>query len=149
MKLGEICTPSVAWCLANATAAEAARTMREKHVGDLVVVDEDDDARVPVGVITDRDLVVEVIAQGLDPDAVRVSDLMSRPVVIANVGEDAAEAVERMRKHGVRRLPVVGAHGSLQGVISLDDLWAALAAEAAALNAVVTEGQRREARARR
>jgi CBS domain-containing protein len=149
MKLGEICTPTVAWCEARATAAQAARLMREKHVGDLVVVEDPEDGRVPLGVVTDRDLVVQVMAKGLDPDAVKVADLMRTPVVIADEAEDAAAAIARMRQHGVRRLPVTGSHGALRGVVTLDDLWGRLAAEAAALDAVVTEGQRKEARTRR
>jgi CBS domain-containing protein len=149
MKLADICTPTVAWCDAQATAATAARLMREKHVGDLIVVDDPDDGRVPLGVITDRDLVVQVMAKGLDPDGVKVADLMRTPVVIADETEDAAAAIARMRQHGVRRLPVVGSRGALRGVVTLDDLWGRLAAEAAALDAVVTEGQRKEARTRR
>ncbi|HWA14680.1 MAG TPA: CBS domain-containing protein [Burkholderiales bacterium] len=149
MKLGELCTPTVAWCESRASAAQAARLMREKHVGDLIVVDDPDDGRVPLGVVTDRDLVIQVMAKGLDPDGVKVADLMRTPVVIADESEDAAAAIARMRQHGVRRLPVVGSRGALRGVVTLDDLWGRLAAEAAALDAVVTEGQRKEARTRR
>ncbi len=149
MKLAEVYTPNVACCSPQTTAAEAARLMREKHVGDLVILDDLEEERAPVGIVTDRDLVVAVMAAGLDARAVKVGDLMRAPVVLAEESEDATVAIERMRKHGVRRLPVVGAHGALQGVVSLDDLWSRLAADAAALDAVVTEGQRKEARARR
>jgi len=149
MLLKDVCTVDVVCCGPDTKVTEAAHLMRQKHVGDLIVVDEPDGDRVPVGVVTDRDIVVEVLGKDLDPAATRVADIIRTPVVIASEHEDAAVAVERMRVHGVRRIPVVGRGGALVGVITLDDLLKLFAADVNALLDVVIKGQAREHRARR
>jgi len=149
MLLKDACTLDVVCCGPDTRVTEAAHLMRHQHVGDLIVVDEPDGDRVPIGVVTDRDIVVEVLGKGLDPAATRVKDIIRTPVVIATETEDTAQAIERMRTHGVRRLPVVGRHGGLVGVIALDDLLKFFAADVNALLDVVIKGQSREHRARR
>ncbi len=149
MLLKEICTPEVACCSPETTVLAAARLMRQRHVGDLVVVDDPDGDRSPLGIITDRDLVVEVLAQERSPAALTVRDIMRAPIAIASIEEDAAQAIERMRIHGVRRIPVVGSDGRLAGILSLDDLLARLAAEANLLAEVVAREQSQEHRIRR
>jgi len=149
MLLKDVCTVDVVCCGPDTRITDAAHLMRQKHVGDLIVVDEPDGDRVPVGVVTDRDIVVEVLGKDLDPAATRLADIMRTPVVIASENEDTAVAVERMRVHGVRRIPVVGRGGALVGVITLDDLLKLFAADVDALLDVVIKGQAREHRARR
>ncbi len=149
MLLKEICTPEVACCGPETTVLTAARLMRQWHVGDLVVVDDPDGDQSPLGMITDRDLVVEVLAQERDPAAIKVREIMRAPVAIASGNEDTAQAVERMKTHGVRRIPVIGNDGKLAGIISLDDLLARLAADASLLAEVVAHEQGREHRTRR
>ena len=149
MLLKSICTPEVACCGSQTTVLEAARLMRRRHTGDLVVVDGDEEGAAPLGVITDRDIVVEVLGQGLDPATTTVGSIMRTPVVIANEGEEAAQALERMRQHGVRRIPVVGDRGKLVGVVTVDDLLRCLAAYAGSLADVVAREQTREQRNRR
>jgi len=149
MLLKDVCTVDAVCCGPDTKVTEAAHLMRQKHVGDLIIVDEPDGDRVPVGVVTDRDIVVEVLGNDLDPVATRVGDIMRTPVVIASEHEDTAVAVERMRVHGVRRIPVVGRGGALVGVITLDDLLKLFAADVNALLDVVIKGQAREHRARR
>jgi len=149
MLLKEICTPDVVHCTRDTTVLEAARLMRTKHIGDLVVVDDPEEDRVPVGIVTDRDIVVEVLGTGLDPATTTVSRIMHAPVVIARESEDTAQAIERMRTHGVRRVPVVGHKGQLIGIITLDDLLKKLAADANALMDIVAKEQVQEHRARR
>jgi CBS domain-containing protein len=129
---------------------DAARIMRQKHTGDLVVVDDgDEDAREPVGIITDRDIVVEVLAQGLNPATTTVGSIIRTPVVVAHEKEDATTALERMREHGVRRIPVVSDHNRLVGILTVDDLLKLLAADATALTELVSRQQHRERVARR
>jgi CBS domain-containing protein len=147
--LKEVCVLDVASCGRNAGVIEAARLMRKHHTGDLIVVDDPNGDRVPVGIVTDRDIVVEVLANELDPAATNVANIMSARLVIASGDEDVAVAIERMRAHGVRRLPVVGAKGSLIGIVTLDDALKLHAAQAAALADIVTREQGKEYRARR
>ena len=149
MLLREICTPDVVYCTAETTAAAAARLMREQHVGDLVITEEAEGGDMPIGVITDRDLVLEVLAKERDPAKVRVREIMRAPMVIAHTSEDAQQALERMKVHGVRRIPVMDEHRRLAGIVCLDDLLKRLAADAAALVAVVAREQDQEHRTRR
>jgi CBS domain-containing protein len=149
MLLKEICTPDVVCCSPETTVLAAARLMRQRHVGDLVVVDDPEGDQSPLGMVTDRDLVVEVLAQERNPAQLTVRDVMRKPVVIAGCNEDAAQAVERMKLHGVRRIPVMGNDRKLAGIISLDDLLVQLAAETKTLVDVVAREQGREHRVRR
>ena len=107
----------------------AAQLMREKHIGYLVVVDSDaaDEPRRPVGVVTDRDIVIAVVAREADPRELRVGDIMTQPPVTIGVAEPVEKALREMRRIGVRRLPVVGKRGELIGVLSLDDVLEVLA----------------------
>jgi CBS domain-containing protein len=107
------------------------RLMREEHVGCVIVVEPAvrESAFKPVGVVTDRDLVVAVLAKGVDPKALQVSDVMTREPVVAYEEESAGAALRKMRKIGVRRLPVVGQQEELIGVISLDDIIDKLVSE--------------------
>jgi len=106
-----------------------AQLMRNHHVGDLIVADTRDGMLVPVGIVTDRELVVRVLAEGVAPDVLTAADLMTRRLVTAAESEPVHEAIERMRAEGVRRLPVVGADGTLVGILSADDITEFLAEE--------------------
>lgn len=149
MLLKDVCTPNVICCGAQTSALQAARLMRQRHVGDVVVVDNPEDESVPLGIVTDRDLVVEVLGNGLDPAQTTVGSLMRTPVVIANEAEDTAQVIERMRAHGVRRLPVVAGEGEVVGIITLNDLLRLFVADASALLDIITKGQTKEERTRR
>ena len=149
MLLKEICILDVASCGRGAGIAEAARLMRQYHTGDLIVVDQVDGERVPVGIVTDRDIVVEVLAAGLDLAETKVARIMSSKLVIAGAEEDTSDAIERMRLHGVRRLPVVDHAGRLVGIVTLDDMLKLHAAQAAALSDIVSKEQNREHRTKR
>lgn len=145
----EFCTTDVVCCGPETRATAAAHLMRTHHVGDLVVVEDPEEERVPLGVITDRDLVVEVLGNGLDPATTSVGSVLRRPAVIAQESEDSSTVVERMRTHGVRRIPVVDRHGTVVGIIALDDLLRMIVDEAATLVQIMTAGQNRERRTRR
>ena len=149
MLLSEICTPDVVFCSADSTALAAARLMRERHVGDVVVVDEPNGDQTPIGVVTDRDIVVEVIAKEQNPAQVTVREIMRTPVVVAHATEDISVAVERMKTHGVRRIPIMGDSQRLVGILCLDDLLKQIAADAGTLVDIVSREQSREHRQRR
>ncbi len=121
MRIGEYCKRQVVSINANADIFEAAARMREQHVGFLVVYRDGDDHRRPIGVLTDRDIVLQVTAARVDPQSVRVEDAMTRDPLIAKESDDLADLLEGMRIAGIRRVPVVDSIGALSGVIAIDD----------------------------
>lgn len=146
MLLNSFCMLDVVCCTPRATVLEAAHLMRRRHVGDLVVVEDDEVQKEPLGVITDRDIVVEVLAQGLDPATTLVGSVMKTPVVVAREDEDSSLTLERMRTHGVRRIPVVGREGTLVGVVTADDMLRHLTADANLLTDISPRQQSLEER---
>ena len=144
MLIREICTMEVACCGPRTSALEAAGLMRRKHVGDVVVVSDPESERVPLGVVTDRDLTIEVLANGRNAATVPLSGLMRSPVVIARDSEEAGAVIERMRFHGVRRIPIVDERGYLVGIVTLDDLLQSLLSEMCTLLESQTKARRRE-----
>ena len=148
MPIGELCNRDVVFATRDNTVAEAAELMRHHHVGDLVVVEEELGQRLPIGMLTDRDLVVEVLAKNVAINDVTVGDLMSVDLVVAHETDGVYETIQLMRSRGVRRLPVVGQHGGLVGIISVDDLLELLAEEIAGLARLVSREQQREKKTR-
>lgn len=148
MHIGELCTVQTTYCKRDETVQAAALLMRKHHVGDLVVVDEPDGERIPLGMITDRDIVVSVIALGLDPSSLLVGDIMSDDVLTASEDDDVYETIERMRFRGIRRVPVVNNAGGLTGIVSVDDLLEFLADEMGELSRISTHQQAHEKRVR-
>ena len=122
MTIGKVCNREVVFIHAQASVPEAARLMREYHVGDLVVIKEKTGKRVPVGIVTDRDIVLEVIAEGVDMDDVSMGDIMSDKLVTARESDGLLETIKLMRAKGIRRLPVVNDDNELVGILSVDDL---------------------------
>lgn len=149
MLLKAICTTDVICCGPATSVQAAASLMRSKHTGDLVVVDDPEEDRNPLGVITDRDIVIEVLANGLNPATTNVRSLLRTPIVMAHEDEDVSEALERMRTHGIRRLPIVDGEGRLSGVVTLDDLLKRVAADVNALVDIVGRERDHEQRSRR
>ena len=148
MPVGEICNREVVVSDKTMSVVEAARLMRTHHVGDLVVVDERDGRKLPVGIVTDRDIVVEVVAAGVNPDALKVGDIMGLDVATVRESEGLFEALRYMRDKGVRRMPVVDSAGGLVGLLTLDDLLSLLAEEMTELAQLVSQERQREAAAR-
>jgi CBS domain-containing protein len=147
MRVREFCTREAVTIAPLATLREAALEMRNQHVGALLVVDE---ARRPVGILTDRDIVVAVIAvPGARPEGIRVADAMSRRLAVAKEDDGVFEAVETMAARGVRRLPVVDAQGLLIDILTADDVHRMMAAELARLAAALKQGSERELAERR
>lgn len=149
MAIGEICNREVIIVRRDESALEAAKLMRQHHVGDVLVVDERNGRKEPVGIVTDRDLVVEIVAPGLDPEAITVGDIMGLDLVTVKEESGVFEAIQYMRAKGVRRLPVVDAHNGLVGILTLDDLLELLSEEMLALAKLVGLEQQKEARSRR
>ena len=115
--VADVMTPGVESTTSSEALRDAARTMREGDFGSMPVVD---DGRL-VGVLTDRDIVVRAVAEGLDPAVARVGEVASRDPVTVGPEQDLDEAIELMSRHRVRRLPVVE-RGRLVGVVSQADV---------------------------
>ncbi len=133
MSLERICTKTVVTISPDATVLEAARLMHAKHVGCLVVLN---DSR-PIGILTDRDIVLKTIAAGEKPEATLVKMAMTANPTTVNVNYDLLDAVRLMRDRGVRRLPIVNEHRHLLGIVTLDDLLMAFSAEVGELAGAV------------
>lgn len=146
---GEICTRSVVIAFRGTTLNGAARLMRENHVGCLVVVEELEGERIVVGVLTDRDIVIAVVASDIDPGTMRVEDVMTTDLVTAREDDSVIDLLHSMRRKGVRRIPVVGGQGQLVGVVTLDDVLDILAQEFGLLVAAIDSEGKREHQVRR
>lgn len=144
MKIASLCTRRLVTIDGQANLVQAATLMREHHVGSLIVTGQSDQGVGVLGVVTDRDLVVEALARGLDPGSSRVLALASGSLAAIDEAAEAAAAVAEMRRAGVRRLLVTDADGRLVGLLSLDDLLRGFADDWAALAGVVRAGIERE-----
>ncbi len=100
------------------SVVKAARLMERKNVGSVVVIQN----KKPVGIITDRDIAIRVVAKKADVNSTLVEDVMTNDIVTGNDGQRAAELATVMHEHGIRRIPIVGKRGELTGIITLDDL---------------------------
>jgi len=148
MKVGDICNRLVIDVTEDESVRRAAELMRKYHVGMLVVTGFSDAAHVPVGVVTDRDIVVETAAEGIDPEEITVGDIMCDEVVMAAEDDEVPDVLEMMRKKGVRRLPVVDSKGALVGILTLDDLLQLCADDLGAMAAIVGGQRRHESKIR-
>jgi len=144
MSVGEICNREVVIAHRNTDIVGVAKLMREYHVGDIVIVDTKDDRPVPVGIITDRDIVVELIAREVNPESVTAGDMMSYELVIARENDGIWDTLERMRVNGIRRMPVVNENGDLEGILTVDDLLGLFSEELISLAKVTIRQQTHE-----
>jgi CBS domain-containing protein len=141
---GDVCTRNVVVAPASLSVDEAARLMRERHVGCVVVVEQGDGGRLPAGILTDRDIVTAVVARDVDPKSLRIGDIMSANVAAVREHDTVYDVLSTMRSRGVRRLPVLGAHGVLAGILTQDDVLSAIAGQLQALAAVQVRERRQE-----
>jgi len=148
MKVGSICKREVALVREGARVSEAAKLMREHHVGSLVVVREGEKGRIPVGIVTDRDIVVGVLTAGLDYRTVSVGEIMGRDLVTAREGDEVLAAFKTMRRRGIRRLPVLSETGELAGIVTVDDLLGIVAEQFGDLVKAISAERSREAQVR-
>ena len=149
MQVGEICTREVVCANADTTVAAAAKLMRQYHIGDVIVTQDEKGRRVPLGIVTDRDIVLGVVAPELNAGALTVGDIMGPELVTAGESEDVFDAVERMRNKGVRRMPIVQEDGTLIGIVSIDDVIEVLAEEMNSLARLISREQLHEQQTRR
>ena len=149
MPVGELCIRQVVVAPRNASVLDAAKLMRQHHVGDIVVTDEIAGRRQPVGIVTDRDIVLEVLAQELDATSLSAGDIMSSDLITVRENEGIFQTIQLMRAKGARRAPVVNSEGTLVGIVSVDDLVELLAEELSQLAKLIAREQKLEADLRR
>ncbi len=148
MKVGEICTREVIVAQKGDSLVEAARSMREFHVGSVVVVQQLQGKNVPVGIVTDRDILIETVAEDLSAKTLSVEDIMVSDLATACEDDDLFDTIRLMRSKGVRRMPIVDRRGALVGLLALDDVLEFLSQEIRELAQVGARGQEKEARLR-
>ena len=122
MNAKECCNREVLVISKDQTPLDAARLMRQHHIGSVVIVEECNGGKRPVGLVTDRDIAIEVVAEEVDPNEVSVLDITRRPLMLANESDALSDCLTLMKQKGVRRLPIVDAEGILVGILSLDDI---------------------------
>jgi CBS domain-containing protein len=145
MNLSELCNRNPVVAYPDTSVPQAARLMRERHVGSLVIVRDRLGERYPLGILTDRDVVVATVAKELDPRSLTAGEIMTRELVTLRQSASVADALGVMRERGIRRLPIIAETGVLVGIVTLDDLLSALGAEVLDFVRVVDWQRTREA----
>jgi len=149
MRVSEICTRGVEHATRHISVVEAAKHMRRDHVGDIVVVESIEGRRVPIGIVTDRDIVIAALAtDAANIQELEVGDIMTVDPITVSEDDDVKDALRRMQRGGVRRVPVVDANGSLAGILSMDDVLVVLSEELARLSQLAAHQARAERRVR-
>lgn len=149
MNAGEICNREVVVAYRDMNLFDAAALMRDHHVGSLVVVVDRATDRVPVGILTDRDVIVAVVAKGLDLRSVDVGEVMSPDLFTVREQDSVTDVLRLMRERGVRRLPVVTTSGALAGIVTIDDVLDILAEEMGDVARAIGRERGRESNVRR
>jgi CBS domain-containing protein len=129
MILEKIANRKVATVNGSENLKDAAKIMRDKHVGSLVVVKKEGVREIPIGMLTDRDIVVSTCAFGIPPDGVLVKDVMSSEFVSAKISDSFYHVLHLMKEHGIHRIPIVDSSGGLTGIVSSRELLAVLSDE--------------------
>jgi len=149
MTAGDICTKNVVVTRKEESIVDAAKRMRMFHVGDLVVVERVGERQQPIGILTDRDIVLSVVAS--DPGYAHccmVNDVMTSDLITVRESEDLMSVLKKMQAHGTRRMPVIAEEGDLVGIVTFDDVARALADELNAMIGVLSSEHVREERYR-
>jgi signal-transduction protein with cAMP-binding, CBS, and nucleotidyltransferase domain len=146
-KVRDLASHEVVTVTSSTTLRDCAQAMRARHVGSVILLDPGNPC--PLGLVTDRDIVIEAVAVGLDVATMTAGDIAIRPLATVQEDEDVIEAMARMRECGVRRLAVTGANGQLCGVLALDDLIGSLADQADSIVRVIAAENTKEDATRR
>lgn len=144
MSIGEFCTRKVVVAEKDTGIIELAQLMLKYHVGDVVVVEKHAGRMIPLGIVTDRDIVVELIAKEVDLESVSTGDVMSTELITAKQKEGIWDTLQLMRSQGIRRLPVVNEENFLEGILTVDDLIELLADELVILANIAGRGRQFE-----
>jgi len=144
MFAGEYCNRNVFIIGRGDSLIKAAKLMRQHHVGDLLVVESRNGERAPVGILTDRDIVVEVIAVEADLNSLFIEDVMSYKLITAHENDDLMNTIKRMRVNGIRRIPIVNQTGGLVGILSIDDILDVITEQLMDIDQIIVNEQNKE-----
>jgi CBS-domain-containing membrane protein len=133
----QVCVHHVVTVKHDLSIAKCAKIMHDEQVGSLVITEVHSGLHIPLGILTDRDITIKVVAFSLDPQVFTARDIMAQPLVTAQMDERLVPVVARMQLHGVRRVPVVSQERALLGILEADDLWEIFAEEVDRLEQVV------------
>lgn len=146
MNIGNVCTRNPITVPASEPLSQVARLMHDRHVGTVIVIKEPLDRPVPAGIITDRDVLRAQVEHHADLAMLNAERVMTREPLVLEEHTPLQEGIRQMRARGVRRAPVVDATGALVGIVSSDDIVAAIADELADLARLISSQPRREGR---
>ena len=149
MSAGEYCNREVVVVSKDEPVQEAITLMRQHHVGDVIVVEHTQQGAVPLGILTDRDIVLEILAENVDLNAVNIGDVMSYELVTVTESTTLLDTLKLMRQKGIRRIPVVNDKGGLEGLLTVDDLLELLAEQLNDIVALIATEQSSESRHRK
>ena len=149
MYIGKYCTRDVITADKDTGIVEAAKLMRRHHVGSLVIISRDGNGGKPIGILTDRDIVMEVLAEDVAVDSVAIEDIMTRTPVTVREDEDVFTTMETMRARGIRRIPVTDSQGLVVGILTSDDLLAVIYEEMGNMVSLISHEQMEETRKRK
>ncbi len=144
MSIGDICNKEVVCVKMHDSIFQAALLMRQFHVGDLIVTNHIGGKTIPIGILTDRDIVIKVIAKQIEPNSILVGDIMSSELSIANENDSVFEVLDMMVDTGVRRMPIINQTEGLVGIISIEDLIEQMAQQLSSISSVLYKGQQME-----
>lgn len=144
MLVTDVCNHEVVAATRDESILDTVKLMRDRHVGSVVVVDDSNGERSPVGILTDRDIVIELVAEGCDLSAITVGDAMSYELMSVGERDEVMDALRVMRSKGIRRVPVINESGGLVGILAFDDILKVIAEQLADLVSVIALEQGRE-----
>jgi CBS domain-containing protein len=144
MQAAELCNRQVVTASRDMSIPDAARLMRDQHVGSLVVTDTREGKAMPVGILTDRDIVIEIISKDISLNEVTVGDIMTYALLKVAEDENIFDVAQRMRARGVRRVPVISRLGELIGIIAADDILELLSEELSLLSRITSRETEQE-----
>jgi len=148
MTVGQICNREVIIAERTDSVTEVAKLMRNNHVGTVIVAARNRGITQPLGIITDRDLVLEVLSLEVDPNKIYAEDLMSSVLHCGNESDSVWATIKTMRSKGVRRVPILDDEGSLVGMLAMDDVVDLLANELSSLVNLISREQSNESLSR-
>jgi predicted transcriptional regulator len=133
----QVCVHTVVTIQHDLPIVQCAKIMHDEQVGSLIITEVRDGLRLPIGILTDRDITIKVLAFALDPQVFTARDIMAQPLVTARMDESLVSVLTRMQLHGVRRVPVVSQAGALLGILEADDIWEIFAEEVDSLERII------------
>jgi CBS domain-containing protein len=133
----QVCVHAAVTIKHDLSIVQCAKIMHDDQVGCLIITEVRDGVLIPIGILTDRDITIKVVAFSLDPDVFTARDIMAQPLVTARMDESLVSVLTRMQLHGVRRVPVVTQAGALLGILEADDIWEIFTEEVDSLERIV------------